>query len=66
MRSFLNISLVISLLAGALFAQSARVKPEISTQTVSTVSDELSAAQMYTEANDYAKTKFVEFNEKKN
>jgi thiol-disulfide isomerase/thioredoxin len=61
MRSFF----IILFLATNLFAQSGKVKPELTTQAVSTVSDELSAEKMYAEANDYAKTKFAEFNEKK-
>ncbi len=65
MRYFLIINLVILILVNSLLAQSARVKPELTAQAVSTVSDELSAEQMYSEANDYAKLKFAEFNEKK-
>lgn len=48
-----------------LLAQSAKVKPEETKQAIATVSDELSAERMYAEANDYAKLKFEEFNQKK-
>ncbi len=61
MRSFF----IILVLAFNIFAQAGRVKPDLTKQAVATVSDELSAEKMYAEANDYAKVKFAEFNEKK-
>lgn len=47
-----------------IFAQSAKVKPNPSNSSLIS-KDELSAEQMYVEANDYSKNKFNEFNEKK-
>ncbi|MBX7173981.1 MAG: TlpA family protein disulfide reductase [Pyrinomonadaceae bacterium] len=65
MRSFIITYLIILLLAGNLFSQAARVTSEETKQAIATVSDELSAEKMYSEANDYAKAKFDEFNQKK-
>jgi cytochrome c biogenesis protein CcmG/thiol:disulfide interchange protein DsbE len=65
MRYFVIINLIVLFSSNFLFAQSARVKPELTNQAVSTVPDQLSAEKMYSEANDYAKIKFAEFNEKK-
>ncbi|HRH44559.1 MAG TPA: TlpA disulfide reductase family protein [Pyrinomonadaceae bacterium] len=65
MRSFIITNLIILLLANSLFAQAARVKPQETVQAIATVSDDLSAEKMYVEANDYARLKFDEFNQKK-
>ena len=65
MRSFIITNLIILLLAINLFSQAARVTSEETKQAIATVSDELSAEKMYSEANDYAKIKFDEFNQKK-
>ncbi|NJM52968.1 MAG: hypothetical protein HC846_05955 [Blastocatellia bacterium] len=64
MKLFILVGLVIISLSFGLFAQAARVKSN-SVAVETGVSDELSAEKMYLEANDYAKTKFAEFNEKK-
>lgn len=65
MRRFSFISLIILSLSFALFGQAAKVKPNsVSGETGVTI-NETSAEKMYAEANDYAKTKFAEFNEKK-
>jgi cytochrome c biogenesis protein CcmG, thiol:disulfide interchange protein DsbE len=58
------ISLIILSSSFAHFAQAARVKPD-SAVSESAATENLSAEKMYAEANDYAKVKFAEFNEKK-
>lgn len=64
MKRFILSSLVILSLSFILFGQSAKVKPNsVAVETGAT--SELNAEKMYLEANDYAKTKFAEFNEKK-
>lgn len=68
MKRFSLINLIILSLAFCLFGQAARVRVASPSDTPSSVSNsnvELSAEKMYAEANDYAKTKFEEFNEKK-
>lgn len=68
MRYFSLISLIIFSVTVSLFGQSGKVRtPADSTTTTSTSAPkaELSAEKMYSEANDYAKLKFAEFNQKK-
>lgn len=66
MRKVWLISFVILSLALNFWAQAARVKPNSNPgESVSGTKDEINSEKMYAEANDYAKLKFAEFNEKK-
>ena len=65
MRKAFSFSLLVFVLTGGIFAQSARVKPLSGVSEAAAAKEEVSALKMYAEANDYAKTKFAEFNEKK-
>lgn len=67
MYKFLALILLSTLLTISGFAQSGRVNPNAPTPADSTVSaiNDLTAEQMFTEANTYAKKKFAEFESKK-